>query len=374
MAARRQHGEGSLYQRKDDGRWIASVNLGTDARGKRQRRVFTATTPEAARLKREAFLDRRRDGFTMPKGRPPTVAEWCRHWLMKIARPQVEATTWERSYRSKVELYIVPFFASVPLTELAEEDIEAFHAHLMSRGLSAASITQIHRIMSRALKIAVVRGRIARNPCSNVSPPPADPPELVPPTAAEAERILERCVTWPYGARWVLAITTGLRQGEALGLEWRDVQLADPACVTVRQSAAQVGGQRVLKQPKSRASRRTVPLPAVAVAALRRHQAAQSVRDVAGTVFADARGRPVNYRADWQDWRDLLADLGLPRYRVHDLRHGYATMLLEQGVDPRVVQAMLGHASAALLARYQHVRPLMHQAVADAVNRAVRGR
>jgi len=372
MAARRQHGEGSLYQRKDDGRWIASVNLGTDARGKRQRRVFTATTPEAARLKREAFLDRRRDGFTMPKGRPPTVAEWCRHWLLKIARPQVEATTWERSYRSKVELYIVPFFASVPLTELAEEDIEAFHAHLQGRGLSAASITQIHRIMSRALKIAVVRGRIARNPCSNVSPPPADPPELVPPTAAEAELILERCETWPYGARWVLAITTGLRQGEALGLEWRDVQLADPACVTVRQSAAQVGGQRVLKQPKSRASRRTVPLPAVAVAALRRHQAAQSVRDVAGTVFADARGRPVNYRADWQDWQDLLADLGLPRYRVHDLRHGYATMLLEQGVDPRVVQAMLGHSTSALLTRYQHVRPLMHQAVSDAVDRAVR--
>ena len=112
MAARRQHGEGSLYQRKDDGRWIASVNLGSDSAGKRQRRVFTATTPEAARLKREAFLDRRRDGFTMPKGRPPTVAEWCRHWLLKIARPQVEATTWERSYRSKVELYIIPFFSS----------------------------------------------------------------------------------------------------------------------------------------------------------------------------------------------------------------------------------------------------------------------
>jgi len=142
--------------------------------------------------------------------------------------------------------------------------------------------------------------------------------------------------------------------------------------VTVRQAAAWVEGQRILKAPKSRASRRTVPLPADAVAALRRHAAAQSVRDVAGTVFTDAAGRPVHYRADWQDWQDLLADLGLPRYRVHDLRHGYATMLLEQGVDPRVVQAMLGHATTALLTRYQHVRPLMHQAVSDAVDRATR--
>ena len=81
----------------------------------------------------------------------------------------------------------------------------------------------------------------------------------------------------------------------------------------------------------------------------------------------------MHQRADWQDWQDLLAELGLPRYRVHDLRHGYATMLLEAGVDPRVVQAMLGHATAALLTRYEHVRPVMHQAVADAIDGVLGG-
>lgn len=377
MARRRQHGEGSLYQRAWDGRWTATVHLGWNADGKRIRRVFTGTTPEIALRRRAEFLDRRRDGFTMPKGRQPYVSEWMLHWLHVIAKPKVAATTWQRSYQGNVERHIVPYFARVPLTELDEEQIEAFHAHLMAGspsrpGLSASSVAQVHRIMSRALKVAVARGRIARNPCSNVSPPQAEPPELVPPTAAEAERILARCETWPYGARWVLAITTGLRQGEALGLEWRDVRLAAPASVTVRQAAAWVDGARVTKPPKSRASRRTVPLPAEAVAALQRHRAAQSVPDVAGTVFVTDTGKPVHYRADWQDWQDLLADLKLPRYRVHDLRHGYATMLLEQGVDPRVVQAMLGHSSAALLTRYQHVRPLMHQAVSDAVDRAVR--
>jgi integrase len=377
MAGRRQHGEGSLYFRKDDSRWIATVHLGYTGKGKRSRRVFTGTTPEIALRKRTEFLGRRRDGFTMPKGRQPFVSEWMLHWLHVIAKPKVAPTTWQRSYQGSVERHIAPYFARVPLPELDEEQIEAFHAHLMAGspsrpGLSASSVAQIHRIMSRALKVAVARGRIARNPCSNVSPPAADPIELAPPSAAEVDAILARCATWPNGARWVLAITTGLRQGEALGLEWRDVELAAPASVTVRQAAAWVDGERILKQPKSRASRRTVPLPAEAVAALRRHHGAQAVRDVAGTVFVTPAGKPVNYRADWQDWQDLLADLGLPRYRVHDLRHGYATMLLEQGVDPRVVQAMLGHATAALLTRYQHVRPLMHQAVSDAVDRAVR--
>jgi len=375
MAARRQHGEGSLYQRKDDGRWIASVNLGNDARGKRQRRVFTATTPEAARLKREAFLDRRRDGFTMPKGRPPTVAEWCRHWLVKIAKPQVEATTWERSYRPYVELHIIPFFAAMPLPELAEEDIEAFHARLQGRGLSAATIAQVHRIMSRAMKVAVARGRIARNPCSFVSPPQVVREEPRTPSAEETAAILAACAQWHNGARWVLAITTGIRQGEALALRWSDTDLASvPASVTIRRSAARVKGELSYKAPKSRKSRRTIAIGPATVAALRKHRGAQ-VASIGGLVFTDAHGRPVHPRADYGDWHALLDSLGIPRYRVHALRHGAATRLLEAGVDVRTVQEIMGHATPGFTqATYQHVTPALHQAAADAMDRLAGGR
>jgi integrase len=380
MAARRQHGEGSLYHRKSRGQWVAVADLGVRG-GKRDRREFTGATPAEALARREAFLARRRDGFTMPRGRQPYVSEWMLHWLHNVAKREVAGTTWEKAYRQKVTGLICPWFERVPLNELSEEHIEEWHRHLEAtvskrtgRPLSASTIGQAHRIMSRALKVAVRRGRLARNPCSNVSPPAAQMPELDLPTAAEVERILERCASWPNGARWILAITTGLRQGEALALEWRCVSLARPASVQVEWSAAWVGGERIRKRPKSKASLRSVPLAAVAVAALGRHRDAQAARPLpAALVFTAPDGAPVHQRADWQDWQDLLADLGLPRYRVHDLRHGFATMLLEAGVDPRVVQAMMGHATTALLLRYQHVRPVMHQAVADAIDGVLGG-
>jgi integrase len=379
VPGRRQHAEGSLYQRKSDGRWIAVVHEGWKD-GSRQRRVFTGTTPAIAVGRREKFLAARRDGFTMPRGRQPYVSEWMLHWLHNIARRKVAETTWEKSYRQKVTSLICPYFERVPLPELTEEDIEFWHGQLedtvskrTGRPLSASTIGQAHRIMSTALKAAVVRGKLPRNPCSNVTPPTADEQELQPPTAAEVDAVMARCVTWPNGARWILAISTGLRQGEALDLEWRLVQLESPASVTVEWSAAQVGGQRVRKRPKSRKSRRSVPLPDLAAAALAGHRRSQVRSITADYVFTDRKGRPVHPRADWQDWQNLLADLGLPRYRVHDLRHGYATMLLESGVDPRVVQDLLGHSTAVLLQRYQHVRPVLHAAAASAINKALGG-
>ncbi len=375
MATRRQHGEGSLYQRKN-GQWVASVDLGWSD-GRRQRRYFTSlVSMKAAQDRRDEFLAARRDGFTMPKGRPPYVSEWMLHWLNVIARRKVASTTWEGSYRQKVTELIVPYFERVPLHELDEEMIEAWHAELerrvskrTGRPLSPSTIGQAHRIFSRALKVAVARGRMPRNPCSNVTPPAAGraAPDL--PDADDLATILDRCRSWPGGARWVVALTTGLRQGEALALRWADVQLGRPASVTVRQSAARVKGELVTKAPKSRMSRRSVPLGGRAVTALREHKAAQAVTSLDGLVFADAAGRPVHPRADWQDWQNLLSDLGLPRYRVHDCRHAYATALLEAGVDSRVVQAMMGHSTAAMLEIYQHVRPVLHGQVADAVDR-----
>ncbi|HEX7992619.1 MAG TPA: site-specific integrase [Streptosporangiaceae bacterium] len=383
MPGRRQQGEGSLYQRNRDGRWVAVADLGwTTITGpdgkpvrKRDRRTFTGPDPETAIDKRSAFLDRRRDGFTIPKGRQPYVSEWMRHWLENIAKPKVQPTTFEGSYRQKVNELICPYFEQVPLPDLDEEKVEAWHRQLEARvskrtgkPLSASTIGQAHRIMSAALKVAVIRGRIPRNPCSNVTPPSVPELDLDPPSEAEVNAILDRCESWPNGARWVLAITTGLRQGEALALEWRDVRLKPPASVTVRRSAAMVRGQgRVVKSPKSKSSRRTVPLPARAIRALTALQERQPALPTA-PVFTVPSGKPVYPAADWGDWCALLDDLKLPHYRVHDLRHGYATMLLEAGQDPRVVQDLLSHSSGVLLKRYQHVRPVLHQRAADAID------
>ena len=384
MSRRRQHGEGSLYERGKrggrGGQWVAVADLGWRG-GRRDRREFTGATPAEALARRERFLDRRRDGFTMPRGRQPYVSEWLLHWLHNVAKRKVQPTTWHGSYRQKVTDLICPWFERTVLADLCEEDVEEWHAQLEAmisertgRPLSASTIGQCHRIFSTAIKEAVKRGRLPRNPVSNVTPPSPGEPVLDLPSEADIRRVLARCASWPGGARWVLAITTGLRQGEALALEWkRDVSVRPPASVTVRRAAARVQGERVVKDPKSAESRRSVPLAAVAVRALIQHRKTQITNIANDLVFTNAKGGPVHPRADWQDWQDLLADLGLPRYRVHDCRHVYATMLLEAGVDPRVVQAMLGHSTGVLLKRYQHVRPVLHQQVADTIDRVLGG-
>jgi integrase len=356
---------------------VAVADLGWK-NGRRDRREFTGPTPAEAIEKRAAFLDRRRDGFTLPRGRQPTVAEWVLHWCHVTARAQVDPNTWHRSYRQKCEDYIAPYFERVPLAELSADDIEDWHAGLLAREsrrggtLSPSTVVTAHRIFSSCLKEAVRRRRMPYNPCSIVSPPSADrePPE--PPSADEVDAVMAACRDWPNGARWVLAVTTGLRQGEALGLRWRDVRLGAPASVTVRKSAARIGGEWVMKDPKSRKSRRSVPLPAVAVTALSAHRG-RTVQDIGGLVFTRPNGQPVHSRDDWQDWQDLLGSLDLPHYRVHDLRHGYATELLEQGEDPRVVQDLMGWSTAAMAEIYQHVRPVTHARVLSSLDRRFGG-
>ncbi len=244
---RRQQGEGSVYQRAEDGLWVAVADLGWSG-GKRDRRYFAAKTQAGAREKRAAFEHTRRDGFTLPKGRPPTVGDWCLYWLHHIIRDEVEPTTWHKSYRQKIEDHVAPFFARVRLSneEMDEAQVRAFKRHLQAkaanpaaassklaasggtanrRALSPTTVQQCMRLLSQCLKAAVVEGRLQRNPCQNVRAPSRRTAEPVPPAEDEVARILAVCEGWRTGARWVAGMAAGLRQGEVLGLLWPHVDL-----------------------------------------------------------------------------------------------------------------------------------------------------
>lgn len=375
---RRQKGEGSVYHRIDRNQWVAVADLGQKG-GKRDRREFTGSTPEAAMEKRRQFLHRHDDGFTLPRGRQPSVSEWVLYWCHHTAKSRLDPGGWG-TYRRNCEDHIAPYFESVKLAQLTVEDIEDWHAELLRkpklRGdgtLSASSVALAHGILSTCLNDAVRRKRMSFNPCSITPPPHSEAPAIEPPTADEVDLVISSCQGRPGGARWILAITTGLRQGEVLGLRWRDLRLADPASVTVRKQQARISGEWVYKEPKSRKSRRQVPLPGVAVAALKAHREGLEVADIGGLVFTRPSGEPIHRRQDWRDWTVLLEDTGLPHYRVHDLRHAYATELLEQGEDPRVVQELLGWSTAAMAQVYQHVRPATHARVVASLDKRFGG-
>lgn len=230
---RRQHGEGSLYQRKD-GRWVAVVEFDPGADGKRDRRWFYGNSPDEAQEARARFVEAQTAGFTPPKGKGDTVGEHLIHWLYHVIRAKVRDTTWHQSYKPKVENHLVPRLGRPRLKDLTEEDVERFLTDMRDDGYSPAQILGCFRLLSQALKLAVRRKLIQRNVCDFVAPPRQDDEELLPPERDEAALILEALETRRNGVRWTVALAVGPRRGEALGLTWPMVDLANLDAATVR--------------------------------------------------------------------------------------------------------------------------------------------
>jgi integrase len=316
------------------------------------------------------------------------VGQWMETWLTTIAPRRVRRSTLETTYAPKVRNRIIPGLGKHRLDRLTPEHIERFYTRLEAEGLAPATVLQIHRILSRALKVAMQRGYVTRNVATLVDAPSASQDEIEPLSLGEALRIVRLAATKRNGTRWSVALGLGLRQGEALGLRWQHVDLdagtltvrwqlqrfvwqhgcADPhacgkdrhrgdcphGCTRHAPSCPQrTGGGLHLTELKSDKSRRTIALPPQLVAALKAHRAAQlHERMTAGPAWHDgdfvwcqSNGRPIGNHADWDEWRTLLKAAGIRQVRVHDARHTAATLLLAQGVDQRVVMEILGHSS-----------------------------
>lgn len=210
--------------------------------------------------------------------------------------------------------------------------------------------------------------------CQLVDAPSVRRGEVEPLTATEARRVLDAAAAGRNAARWSVALALGLRQGEALGLQWADVEL-DAGTLTVRRALQrQRGAGLVLVEPKSRAGRRTIALPRPLVDGLRAHRAAQLAERMTagpvwedhGLVFCQPNGRPLDPRGDHRAWRALLAAAGVRPARLHDARHTAATLLLQQGVPARVAMQVLGHSQVTLtLGTYSHVVPELAREAAD---------
>ncbi len=371
---RKPNGRSSIYL-GNDGRWHGRVSMGTRPDGRPDRRHVTGTSQAAVTKKVQLLEQQRAEGRAAAAGmKSPTVAQWLDHWLDNIASRTLRPRTAE-GYRSKINNHVIPVLGALKLDALQPEHLEALYRDLADgKGLAPNSVLQVHRIVSRALKVAVQRGKIRRNVATLVDAPRAERTEIQPLLPEQAHALVDAAAGLRNGARWSVALALGLRQGEALGVTWQDIDF-NAATLTVRQALQRVKGQGlVLVPPKSAAGRRVVALPSPLLAGLRAHRAAQSKeRLLAGELWQDndlafcqPNGKPIDPRRDWADWKALLAAAGVREARLNDARHTAATLLIAQGVPERVVMQIMGHSQISLTHVYTHVLPSMAR---DAANR-----
>jgi integrase len=306
-------------------------------------------------------------------------------WLPAITST-VRASTLD-SYARNIRIHVAPkSIATVPLQQLEAPALNALYADLLAgtsrRALSPRSVAYIHTILHRALRDAVRWNLIVRNPAGMADPPKARPSDRVSArtwTSAEIARFLEATASSRYAALWRLIATTGLRRGEALGLRWDDIDLA-AGRISVNRTLVQARDYRsgdtglAWGTPKTARGRRSISLDPRTVAALRAHRTTlRQERLVAGATYTDQglvfcgrTGDPLHPKVVSNQFRKAVARHGMPYLSIHGLRHSWATLALQAGVHPKIVQERLGHSTIAItLDIYSHVNPAMD---ADAAN------
>lgn len=362
--ARRGQNEGSIYKRAD-GRWAASLTLGYH-NGMRKRKTFYGKTRGEVREQLTAALRTQQQGLPIVAERQ-TVAHYLTAWLA-TATPTVAPTTWER-YEIDVRRHLIPALGRIRLAQLTPQQVQKLFADKLNAGLSPHSVRNMRAVLRRALNEAQQLGLVSRNVVSLVRAPKLPRGEMRVYDTEQTRLLLETARDNRLAALFVLAVTTGMRHGELLGLRWRNVNL-DGRYVQVQSSLKQTVRQGLMLQDlKTASSRRKIVLTSTAVMALRQHRMRQPEERLAAgplwqeqdLVFCNHRGGPLYHGNVLEEYyKPIQRRAGLPYIRFHDLRHTAATLMLLQGVHPKVVSEMLGHASVAItLTLYSHVLPDM---------------
>jgi integrase len=280
-----------------------------------------------------------------------------------------------------VRIHLVPTLGQLRLNQLKAQHVQRLLADKTATGLSARSVEYIWLVLRRALKLAVRWDLVARNIAEQVTPPRPVHTEVTPLSIPEIHLVLDEAGTMRYGAAVTLALTTGMRRGEILGLQWDDIDYADgSARLRVCRTLQRIDGQLQCGDPKSAKSRRSITLTSIAINALHRQRVAQAEERLAagelwvseGYVFATPLGHPVDPRNFHRSWHSLLDRVGLDRRPLHEARHTAASLMLSSGVALKTVQETLGHSSIQLTADlYGHLMPGDADRVAYAVDKAL---
>ncbi|MEW2588407.1 tyrosine-type recombinase/integrase [Streptomyces virginiae] len=400
----RANGDGTVYQRKD-GRWEAAGYVLAPGNTRKRVCVYGTTRTEAlAKLTEKIAASNR--GVPVPSAQG-SVSAYLTYWLEAVAVHQLRENTHTR-YTACVHQHLIPGLGKKKLAKLSAKDVRTWlnqlrttcqccargidahrdHARCCAAGtccskrLSPLTLAYIHSVLKSALEHAVREEEITRNVARNVRTGTPRPRRIEPLTADEARHFLAAVRYDRLFALYELALRTGLRKGELLGLQWEDLDL-QKGTASIRRTLqrTQTGGLTTIPT-KTRASERRIALPSECIHSLKerregqegeRGSAAGGRRD-SGLVFTTQAGGPIDSANLNRSFRALLDRAGLRRIRFHDLRHSTATLLLEQGVELVVIKELLGHAHIGVTATvYAHVRLRLQRDAIDLLGRALQG-
>ena len=314
-----------------------------------------------------------------------TLAEYLERWLKDYAWPNLAPRTSE-GYETIVRQHLIPKLGSFPLTQLKPEHIQRYYSEMLCSGrcsdnssLSAQTIRHHHTALHKALQTAVEWGLLSRNVADSVRPPHAERPEMLTWGEDDITRFLETVKSTPYYALFYTTLFTGMRRSELLALHWQDIDFIESQVYVSRSLHQLRDGSFVFRQPKTAKGRRTVALPPSAILVLNEHHEKQKLeRAMLGIplkdddlVFSHLDGKPIRPNTVTRAWTMLATRAGLKVIRLHDARHTHASLMLKQGVHPKIVQERLGHSTIAItLDTYSHVSPGLQEAAAKRFDEA----
>jgi len=364
---------GHIVKRYKDSYTIV-LNLGIDpATGKRKQQWITVKgTKKRAERKLAELLHQLDNGIYIKPGKA-TVAEYLEKWLKDYCQANLAPRTAE-GYESIVRCHLIPSLGKILLTQLKPGHVQSVYSEKLAVGLSHRTIRYIHVTLHKALQTAVKLGILVRNPVDAVEPPRVQHHEIRTMNESDIHIFLEFAKSTPYYALFYLALFTGMRRSELLALRWCDVDLILCQLSITRALHQLQDGSRVIRPPKTAKGRRLISLsPSTAIVLEEHRERQEQLRQSIGStlteddlVFCHEDGTPLLPNTVSHAWTKLASRAGLKGIRLHDARHTHASLMLKQGIHPKIVQERLGHASIQItLDTYSHVAPGLQQAAAN---------
>lgn len=363
MAKRRANGEGSIRKRKD-GRWEGRYTAGRDpATGKVIYKNVLGKTQAEAKAKLKQAIQESTEVDTI-RAEQYTVAQWMDVWFENYAKIKVRPSS-HQTYKGYIENHIKPNIGSVPLNKLSSLQLQKLYKKLLTggrverieaktqpKGLSPKTVRNINQVISSAMDFAKSQKLITVNPTDGCALPKLEHQEMKTLPVEQLTSFLREARESGVFEMYYIELATGLRRGELLGLKWEDVDLKNGS-LRVQRQVARINGEIVEAPLKTKNSYRTLPLSADAVEVLKEQRKKNSGSPY---VFSSPTGGPISPDSVLHMLHRVLKRAGLPKVRFHDLRHTFATLALQNGVDIKTVSGMLGHFSAGFtLDTYAHV-------------------